>query len=337
MTPPDRPPLDRRRFCQAASAAAGLGGWSLLGGAGLFGGAGLALSGCGPAAAEKGFGRLEAVWGRRGIVEGRMSKPRAIAIDPQDQLYIVDFTARILVFDDQGNFLRSWQTPESTNGRPTGLTFDASRNELLVADTHYYRVLFYTPAGELLTDRTVGGVNGKGPGEFGFVTDAVRDSTGCLYVSEYGDNDRVQKFSPDGEYLLGWGSHGSEPGQFRRPQNLVIDPQDRIWVCDACNHRLQLFDPQGELIGLWGTEGSDEGQLYYPYDMALDPDGNFYVCEYGNHRLQKFSPAGVPLGVWGGQGREPGQLWDPWALVRDSRGRLHVLDTGNHRVQRIAV
>ncbi len=33
------------------------------------------------------------MWGRRGLSEGRFLKPRAIAIDPDDQLYIVDTTA----------------------------------------------------------------------------------------------------------------------------------------------------------------------------------------------------------------------------------------------------
>lgn len=314
--------LNRRDFCGIGVAAA-------LGSIGCFG--------SGASDETRGFGELDAVWGIHGVVGERMHKPRAIAIDPDDNLYVVDFTARILVYDAEGNFLRSWQTPESENGRPTGLTYDATRDQLMVADTHYYRVLFYTPEGELVDDATIGGVNGKEPGEFGFVTDAVRDSQGRLFVAEYGDNDRIQVFSPEGEYLRGWGSHGSEPGQFRRPQNLALDAEDNLWVCDACNHRMQVFDAEGTLLAIWGTEGSGEGGLYYPYDIAFDDAGDLFLCEYGNHRLQKFSADGQPLGTWGSQGREPGNLWDPWALVRDSRGKLHVLDTGNHRVQRVSI
>src|SRR5215208_3089620 len=62
------------------------------------------------------------VWGSIGGGKGQFSKPRAIAIDKEDQLYIVDMTARIQVFDTDGNFIRSWQTPEQHTGRPTGLT-----------------------------------------------------------------------------------------------------------------------------------------------------------------------------------------------------------------------
>lgn len=279
-------------------------------------------------------GRLEKVWGRRGISQGRLQKPRAITIDAEDHLYLVDMTARIQVFDRNGNYLRGWQTPVHVAGRPTGLSFDR-RGRLLVADTHYYRVLVYSPEGTLL--ETFGGVHGQSPGEFGLVTDAVADSQGNLYVSEYGEYDRIQKFSPDGSFLLQWGGHGSQPGQFMRPQNMVVDEHDHLWVADACNHRIQIFDAEGRILDRWGEEGSDPGQLYYPYDLVLDDAGHLYVSEWGNNRVQKFDRSGTSLGCWGRHGRAPGELDHPWGLVRDSQGRIHVLDSQNHRVQRVAM
>jgi DNA-binding beta-propeller fold protein YncE len=274
-------------------------------------------------------------FGRRGTSPGRLQKPRAIAVDAQNELYIVDMTARIQVFDQQGNYLRGWQTPESENGRPSGLSIGRDGN-VLVADTHYFRVLTYTPQGELLADKTLGGTLGQAPGEFGLVTDAVQDSQGNYYVAEYGEYDRIQKFSPAGEFLLQWGGHGEELGQFIRPQNLAVDEHDHIWVADACNHRIQVFDATGreaQIVRHWGVEGNAPGQLKYPYDLTLDDDGHVYVCEFGNHRIQKFTLDGELLGWWGNIGRDPGQLHNPWGLVRNSRGRLYVLDTYNHRVQ----
>jgi DNA-binding beta-propeller fold protein YncE len=277
------------------------------------------------------------VWGKLGIGNGQFSKPRAIAIDTDDHLYIVDMTARIQVFDVNGNFIRAWQTPAHVNGRPTGLTFDDIDGNLLVADTHYYRVLTYTPSGELLMDRTIGGTMGPGPGEFGFVTDAVRDAEGNYFVGEYGEYDRIQKFSPEGRYVLEWGGHGSEPGQFLRPQHLELDADGLLWVTDSCNHRIQVFDGQGKLINMWGTPGAAPGQLKYPYCLVLDGQGYAYVCEYGNNRVQKFTVDGRSVACWGTYGRKPGQLNNPWALVLDSRGRCHVLDSMNHRVQRFVM
>ena len=54
----------------------------------------------------------------------------------------------------------------------------------------------------------------RGDGEFQFVTDAAQDAEGNYYVAQYGEYDRIQKFSPEREFLLSWGEHGHEPGQF---------------------------------------------------------------------------------------------------------------------------
>jgi sugar lactone lactonase YvrE len=319
VTPiPREPRLGRREFCGAALGLA-LAGFS---------------SGC--VKSDLRDDRPELVWGRIGISDGRFQKPRAVAIDTEDRLYIVDMTARIQVFDRDGNFLRAWSTPAHANGRPTGLGI--SRDGLLmVADTHYYRVLFYTPEGELRYDLTIGGTMGQGPGEFGFVTDVAEDSAGNYYVAEYGEYDRIQKFSPDREFVLEWGGHGDEPGHFARPQALAVTSDDRIVVADSCNHRIQIFDSTGNLLAMWGSQGASSGQLAYPYGLALDHAGNLYVCEYGNHRVQKLTLDGKPLGTWGREGRRPGQLFNPWSLVLDSRERVHVIDSMNHRVQRLVV
>jgi DNA-binding beta-propeller fold protein YncE len=291
----------------------------------------LPLAGCLQSGASD---RPELVWGVQGIDKGELQKPRAIAIDKYDQIYLVDMTARIQVYDADGHYLRGWKTPESKNGRPTGLTI-AKSGRLLVPDTHYYRVLTYETDGTLVDDATLGGEMGTGPGQFCWVTDVVEDSKGNLYVSEYGDADRIQKFSPKGGFLLQWGGSGEEPGQFRRPQSMAVDDQDRIWVADSCNHRIQVFDSEGKLLDRWGSEGAEPGKLYYPYSVALDGKGHIYVCEYGNHRVQKFTLDGKSLASWGSRGREPGQLNNPWAIAFDSQGRLNVLDSNNHRVQRI--
>jgi len=291
--------------------------------------------GCLPASQPS--GHPQAIWGRRGVSDGLFEKPRAVAISPDQRLYIVDMTARIQVFDVDGNFLHAWQIPQFYRGRPSGLSFNNEGN-LLVADTHYNRMLVYTPDGKLLDEQTIGGIEGDEPGEFGFVTDAVQDSAGNYYISEYGEHDRIQKFDAAGNFLFQWGGHGRAEGQFVRPQNLRVDANDLIWVVDACNHRIQVFDATGEsarLVKVWGEYGDQPGELSYPYDLVLDGQGHLYVTEYGNHRVQKFDLNGNSLGVWGSSGKQPGELDSPWALELDDQGRIHVIDSENHRVQRV--
>jgi DNA-binding beta-propeller fold protein YncE len=323
MPTPDRVRFSRRRFLAAS-------------------GAGALLAGC-TGSSNSPSAEPEAVWGRRGLAPGRLNKPRAIAIDKEDLLYIVDFTPRIQVFTGDGEYVRGWQPPDFTNGRPSGLAFNNEGN-LLAADTHYYRMLVYTPQGKLLDRQTIGGTCGYGDGEFQFVTDAAQDSQGNYFITQYGEFDRIQKFSKDGKFLLSWGEHGNELGQFLRPQKIVVDKADLVWVTDACNHRVQVFDARGseaKLVKHWGELGHAPGQLRFPYDILLDgaalagqPVGRVYLCEFGNHRVQKFTLEGEFVASWGANGRGPGQLDQPWGIARDSQGRMFVLDSYNHRVQR---
>ena len=126
------------------------------------------------------------VWGSRGLGEGRFHKPRAVAIDKQQRLYVVDMTGRVQVFDKDQQFVTSWRTPEVKMGKPCGLTV-SNDGLLMVADTHYHRILFYQPDGTLVEDRTIGGTQGLGEGEFGYV---------CLLYTSPSPRDKRQSRMP---------------------------------------------------------------------------------------------------------------------------------------------
>src|SRR5262245_13344349 len=146
----------------------------------------IGLAGCGGEA-----GLPELVWGRRGVRDGDLVRPRAAAIDSKDRLFIVDFTARIQVFDRDGNFLGpSWTTPDYRNGRPSGLSIDRDGN-LLVSDSHYHCLRIYSPEGVEL--KKIGGEAGTGPGQLGYVSDATQDADGFYYIAEFGENSRITK------------------------------------------------------------------------------------------------------------------------------------------------
>jgi NHL repeat len=276
------------------------------------------------------------VWGQLGLSDGRFQKPRAMTIDANDEIYIVDKTGRIQVFDTDGKFQRLWNTPAIDLGKPTGLGMDRD-GHVMVADTHYFRILFYTPKGELIDKKTIGGTLGPNVGQFAFVTDAIQDREGNIYISEYGEFDRIQKFSSTGEFICRFGETGNEPLQFSRPQSLGMDSVGNLWITDACNHRLQIVrceSDRPELVRIIGAPGDQPGALRYPYGMWLNDRDEAIVVEYGNHRIQKWNCDGKSLGVWGTVGKKPGQFQQPWAVVQDSKKRLFVLDTGNQRVQR---
>jgi len=272
------------------------------------------------------------VWGERGAKPGQFFEPRAMAIAPNDFVYLVDSTGRIQKFTREGKFVRFWRPPTIENGRPEGLAVLHDGN-IAVTDTHYSRVLIYSPEGKLLRKF---GSYGKKPGQFLLVTGICVDGDGNIFTADYGgDFDRVSKWTPEGVLLAAWPGHGEGPRQFRRPCGLAISKSGDLLVADIGNHRVQILDRMtGKFKGTIGTRGRAAGQFTYPYGVAVAPNGNIYTVEYGAHRVQKWSSKGKFLKSFGKAGRAPGQFANPWGLAVDKEENIYVCDTQNHRVQK---
>src|SRR5262249_54824647 len=137
---------------------AALAAFALLVGWGLFAGF----------AAPAGMARLDAVWGRRGLLLGDFIKPRAMALDHDGHTVTVDFRAMIQTFTPDGKLVSAFSTPDHKIGRPSGLCVDGD-GHIMVADSHYHQVLVYDHEGTLL--RKYGGDSGDAPlaGEFSYI------------------------------------------------------------------------------------------------------------------------------------------------------------------------
>lgn len=274
-----------------------------------------------------------AVWGTPGRIDGMFYQPRVIDC-VGDRVCVIDRTGRVQFLDPAGKFLGKFTLAHTEKGYPTGMAVakDASgADEVWIAETHAYRVGVYAPeGGETLS---IGG-EGRGDGQFIYVTDVALapGAEGSVYASEFGGVDRIQRFTRAGKFVGQWGSTGTEPGQFRRPQALAVAEDGSVFVADACNDRIQKFSADGKFIAAFGTPGTGQGQLRYPYDLAISPEGVVYIAEWGNCRVQRMSRDGRFFGTWGKPGSEVGRLAQPWGLAVDGRGTLYVLDSGNTRV-----
>ena len=270
--------------------------------------------------------------GRRGTSPGHFNFPRAMLVTPNNDLYVFDRTGRIQRLAPDGRCLALWNLPDFSNGTPTGAAFDRN-GDLLVADTHYSRILRYSADA---TTPAQFGRYGNGPGEMMYPQDVAVDADGNIYVANYGGRDRIIKFRGDGTFIKEWGDTGCGPGQFQRPMALAFLGDSDLVVADSCNHRIQRFDLDGRFVAMYGSVGQGKGLLNYPYDVATSPKGEIYVCEYGNNRISKFTRDGRLAGTLGGPGTGLGQFRCPWGVALDRAGALYVADTYNHRIQRFA-
>ena len=281
------------------------------------------LCGCGES------NKPQAVWCETGTGPGEVVYPRAITYSASDDtFFIIDRVAHVQHLDHEGHCLAEWQMPEWKMGKPVGAAVGPDGN-LWVPDTHYHRVVIYSPAGKLLK---MFGHEGTGDGQFMLPTDIAFDS-GRVFVSEYGGNDRVQVFDRDWRKLYQFGHFGNGDGEFRRPQSMVID-HGLVFITDACNHRIAVFTTEGKWVRNMGSTGSGLGEFRFPYGLDEDREGHLIVCEFGNNRVQMIDKeTGRGLKTWGSAGREPGQLAYPWGVAVDKRDRVVAVDAGNNRLQ----
>lgn len=298
----------------------------------------LILVSCGTGQTQAAWLSNVEVWGKEAsATPGNFIGPRAVAVDDKnDWVYVVDSSGRIQKFTRGGKFLKQWRTPSVKKGKPEGLALTPEGN-LVVTDTHYSRVLIYSPDGKLLKKF---GSYGSGPEQFVLATGVAVDRQGNIYVADYngapgeGLRVRIHKFDATGKFLLQWGGYGEAPGKFQRLNGIAVDNEGNVVVADIVNHRIQVFTPQGKLVRYFGKLGKGKGELTYPYGVAVGKDGSLYVVEWGNCRVQKLTPEGKFIVAWGGVGRAPGKLAHPWGLAVDEHGYVYVADTENNRVQK---
>lgn len=188
-------------------------------------------------------------------------------------------------------------------------------------------------AGEppLVLVNTWGGL-GTAPGQFVEPSSVELDSAGFVYVA--GHEDRVQKFTADGQLVKIWGTTGAGDGEFSHPHGLAIDRArgDLVYVGDQENGRMQVFTSAGVFIRLW-----TDPQFQHIHDVGIDPTtGDVFIGDYELDVLQRFTATGAPVVELGGTGTQLGQFDGIWGVSTDSAGNIYVADTFNRRVQKLA-
>ena len=95
------------------------------------------------------------------------------------------------------------------------------------------------------------------------------DTSGNVYVADT-DNNRIQKFTSDGNFIKEWGRTGSGPGEFSHPSGIAVMNSGNVYVADTGNNRIQKFTSDGKYISYFGEFGYDEDKFNHPMDMDID-------------------------------------------------------------------
>ena len=290
-------------------------------------------------------GRIMVRWGgEQGVATGHFQGfVQGLVCDSQDRVYALDGSAnRVQFFSADGTVLGQWGTYGVDDGKldgPCRMSRDAKGNLYLVegceasvkitVNAAKSRIQKFTAAG--VWQATWKGTTAVVDGSFDAPWGVGVASTGEVYVSDY-DRNRVQKFTADGAFLLGFGAAGGGNGQFNHPTGVAVDASGNVYVGDRYNHCVQVFNSDGSFRAKFGGSGtSGLGNFAYVNSVAIGPDGSVYV---GDQRsVQKFSPDGTALARWGSYGSGDGQFYSVNGIGFDAAANLYVTEWDNHRVQ----
>lgn len=139
-------------------------------------------------------GVFQAKWGGWGSGPGFFQWPMGIAIDSEDNVYVMDHgNHRVQKFDKNGTFLAQWGEHGTTYNQfrwPQDITIDSEDN-LYIADTDNTRVVMYKTDGTFIAKF---GSQGSGDLQLSHPWAIAVSPDFYIYVVDQGQNNRIMKF-----------------------------------------------------------------------------------------------------------------------------------------------
>lgn len=214
---------------------------------------------------------------------GTAPTPQEVIIDPFEDKHIQLNADRI--FGSLGSEPGQYLNPRDLAVAPDG--------SLYIADTGNHRIQHVAPDGSVINQwGSLSPVESAPEGLFNEPWGIAVGPDGAVYVADTW-NHRIQKFTPEGDFLRAWGYFGQAeaPEGFWGPRDVLVDSANRVFVTDTGNKRIVIFDSEGNFITQFGVAGLGAGEFDEPIGLAMDEEGRLYVADTWNQRIQTFVEA----------------------------------------------
>jgi hypothetical protein len=98
------------------------------------------------------------------------------------------------------------------------------------------------------------------------------DEDGNIFVTDW-DRKRIQKYGPDGKYLLTIGREGQGPGEFQNVWEPEFDKDGNLYVVDIAQKRISFFNRDGRYLKQIGFPATNVSSSLY-----LNSQGHFVMA-----------------------------------------------------------
>ena len=252
-----------------------------------------------------------------------LDAPNGIAFNNREEMIVSECLAhRLSILDTRGQKIRTFGSCGDSPHQmkyPRGVATDDFGN-IYVSSEH--KLQKFTSTGELI--KCVGREGGK-EGEFNVPRGlTLRDN--LVYVSDC-NNNRIQVFDLDLNFVRSIGSRGSGRGEFDEPFDVKFDTAGNMYVAEWANERVQVMDSSGRFIQEFGR-----GELSRPSGLLI-ADKYVYVSNFSYDCIVVYETSGQHVTSFGRSGENDGQFVGSYCITSCVDGFIHVCDCANNRVQ----
>lgn len=223
------------------------------------------------------------VWGHYGTNAGEFFSPYGIAVDAKFNIYVADtLNDRIQIYAASNGQWRVLGKRGSSVGQfnmPIDVAVDSVAN-LYVADRDLHRVQKYSTGAVWSVFVSNGTIAGRAQYPRGLTVDAADNLLLADDGSLTNGQNRVQRFSPTGQYLELLGSRDATEGGLRRPAGMSIWGTN-LYLADIDNSRVMVTPQTGRVwTVLVGSNVLDNAE-----DVVCDPRGLLYIADTEHSRI----------------------------------------------------
>jgi YVTN family beta-propeller protein len=253
------------------------------------------------------------------ITETSFSRPHDVTLDARGRyLYVADLGNDVVKVLDAKSLRTVGEIGGGDLSSPHDVAFD-SAGRLLVADSGNDRIAIYR------VDGSKGSYIGELRGGLNSPEGVAPNGADKVYVTNAGGNNIVVFVG--GKVHSSSGSSGRDAGQFIRPHDIEIGPDQIIYVADPGNNRIQFFDADLRSVGVLQQDFRE------PKYFGFDEKGWLYVADQMNHQVKIFDRERRQVARIGsgkaGRGQDQFNGLEG-VVVRD--GHIWIADTYNNRI-----